>query len=253
MNDNQVDSDSYVDAFKKALLEIESDITEGQRKILLGHYAAHKKGLSVKKMAELAGYDGDRTGSLHYGKLALKIAEAKGEVPPYKDKISAIAKWTDDKDERGHGQWMLYDEMAEALEQLNWVTPMVPTESFDGGRDEFYEQVVAALHDVEFDRRQRLALAGKKPKKIQITTIAYVRNPDVVAEVLHRANGICETCTSPAPFNRKIDGTPYLEVHHQIRLADGGLDCVGNAIALCPNCHRRSHHGYGFDVHHSFK
>jgi 5-methylcytosine-specific restriction protein A len=34
-----------------------------------------------------------------------------------------------------------------------------------------------------------------------------------------------------------------LEVHHKIRLADGGFDTVENAIAVCPNCHRQCHHG----------
>ena len=31
-----------------------------------------------------------------------------------------------------------------------------------------------------------------------------------IAEVLRRAGDICEGCNSPAPFNRKSDGTPYL-------------------------------------------
>ncbi|MDD1149814.1 HNH endonuclease [Pseudomonas sp. TNT2022 ID357] len=71
----------------------------------------------------------------------------------------------------------------------------------------------------------------------------FVRNPDVVAEALHRAAGVCEVCVQPAPFTRKSNGTPYLEVHHKIRLADGGLDTLENAVALCPNCHRASHYG----------
>nr|WP_275041241.1 HNH endonuclease signature motif containing protein [Halomonas meridiana] len=46
-----------------------------------------------------------------------------------------------------------------------------------------------------------------------------------------------------APFNRKSDGSPYLEVHHRKPLAEGGDDTVANAIALCPNCHRAAHYG----------
>lgn len=72
--------------------------------------------------------------------------------------------------------------------------------------------------------------------------ITFVRNPHVVAEVLRRANGTCERCRSEAPFDR-ADGTPYLEVHHIVRLADDGDDSVENAIALCPNCHRELHYG----------
>ena len=69
-----------------------------------------------------------------------------------------------------------------------------------------------------------------------------MRNPDVVVEALLRANGVCERCKKPAPFARRSDGTPYLEVHHRIPLAVGGEDTVENAIALCPNCHRAAHY-----------
>ncbi|WP_306234570.1 HNH endonuclease [Burkholderia pseudomallei] len=33
----------------------------------------------------------------------------------------------------------------------------------------------------------------------------------------------------------------FLEVHHLRKLADGGSDMVTNAVAVCPNCHRRLH------------
>lgn len=93
------------------------------------------------------------------------------------------------------------------------------------------------------ERRARLNRASKVPKKILVTTTAYQRNPDVIVEVLERADGICENCGNPAPFTRQRDGTPYLEVHHKLQLSLGGEDTVENAIALCPNCHRKSHYG----------
>jgi 5-methylcytosine-specific restriction protein A len=92
-------------------------------------------------------------------------------------------------------------------------------------------------------RRHRLASAAKEPPLRFVTTIVFLRNPDVVAEVLTRANGICEECGDQAPFFRKTDHSPYLEVHHRVQLANGGEDTVQNAIALCPNCHRKKHHG----------
>ncbi len=92
-------------------------------------------------------------------------------------------------------------------------------------------------------RLARLAAAPKKPTKTLVISTDYKRNPDVVAEVLDRANGKCECCLKPAPFMRRSDGSPYLEVHHRIPLAQDGEDTVENAIALCPNCHRESHHG----------
>jgi 5-methylcytosine-specific restriction enzyme A len=46
----------------------------------------------------------------------------------------------------------------------------------------------------------------------------------------------------PAPFEM-AEGIPYLEVHHVKPLAIGGSDTIMNAVALCPNCHRRAHYG----------
>lgn len=112
----------WVTAYKNALLTIEPEINEGQRTMLLGHYHAPDMAVSVKRLAEIAGYQGDRAGSLQYGKLARRISDAIGE-PAQGDQISMIAQWRGDlKDERGHGQWILYDEVAQALEELGWVT-----------------------------------------------------------------------------------------------------------------------------------
>lgn len=70
----------------------------------------------------------------------------------------------------------------------------------------------------------------------------FKRAPDVVAWVLINAKGTCEVCEDAAPF-RRCDGEPYLEVHHVRFLADGGPDQIDNAVACCPTCHRRLHHG----------
>ncbi|WP_218567473.1 HNH endonuclease signature motif containing protein [Pseudomonas sp. p99-361] len=108
----------------------------------------------------------------------------------------------------------------------------------------FEKEVHAALADSSSARKARLAARPHvKPERVVLTSTMFVRNPDVVAETLHRAGGVCEECDQPAPFTRKSNGMPYLEVHHKIRLADGGLDTLENAVALCPNCHRASHYG----------
>jgi len=104
------------------------------------------------------------------------------------------------------------------------------------------EELKKSKKDTHANRRKRLNNTEKKPSKIEVVSTLYKRNPDVIIEVLERANGICEKCNSPAPFIRKKDNTPYLEVHHIIRLADDGNDTVENAIAVCPNCHRKLHY-----------
>jgi 5-methylcytosine-specific restriction endonuclease McrA len=104
-------------------------------------------------------------------------------------------------------------------------------------------EVAKASRDNPAARRARLKKANKKPRKVLVQSTNYLRNADVIAEVLVRASGHCEGCNAPAPFARKSDKTPYLEVHHVIQLADGGDDTVKNAVALCPNCHRKRHFG----------
>lgn len=82
-----------------------------------------------------------------------------------------------------------------------------------------------------------------KPERVVVETTLFRRNPAVVVEVLRRAAGKCEGCGAMGPFKRRTDGSLYLEVHHEVTLADGGKDVVENAVALCPNCHRQRHHG----------
>ncbi|MNY20127.1 HNH endonuclease [compost metagenome] len=80
----------------------------------------------------------------------------------------------------------------------------------------------------------------KKPKRASSSRTVYVRDPEVRAWVRNEAEGLCDGCGEPAPF-QKLD-FPYLEVHHVKPLAEKGSDQVTNAVALCPNCHRRCHH-----------
>lgn len=78
------------------------------------------------------------------------------------------------------------------------------------------------------------------PAKVTGTTTSFVRDPAVKSWVLKASKGICEGCNSSAPFMGS-DGMPYLEVHHVMPLSSFGSDRISNAVALCPNCHRRCH------------
>lgn len=104
-------------------------------------------------------------------------------------------------------------------------------------------RIATSFADFAESRRARIASRDSRPVKMLITVTVFDRNSDVIAEVLTRANGRCELCRSPAPFVRRSTGTPYLEVHHLVQLANGGEDSVDNAVAACPNCHRQAHYG----------
>jgi 5-methylcytosine-specific restriction protein A len=80
----------------------------------------------------------------------------------------------------------------------------------------------------------------KNPVQIQSSGKSYVRDPVLRAWVRQQADGKCEGCRNPAPFEK--DGRPFLEVHHVKHLAQDGTDLWTNVVALCPNCHQRCHH-----------
>ena len=92
------------------------------------------------------------------------------------------------------------------------------------------------LRELATQRTSKKTPARRRKRKV------YERSEAVKAYVLRRADGRCEGCDKEAPFRTK-QGRPYLEPHHTTRVADGGPDQPRWVIALCPNCHRRVHHG----------
>jgi hypothetical protein len=145
---------------------------------------------------------------------------------------------------RNEISWISNFERREWINAINWVqTQFIPEEDLGDEQRRFEEAVQHAQNDLAAIRKERLKNAPRKPGLFFTTTAVFRRNADVVAEVLERADGICEKCRKPAPFRRASDNSPYLEVHHKVPLAQGGDDTVENAIALCPNCHREAHFG----------
>lgn len=81
-----------------------------------------------------------------------------------------------------------------------------------------------------------------------ISRSGYARTPAVAAEALQLAKFKCEIDPSHQTFTSNSTGKPYVEAHHLIPFSLQGsypvsLDVTANIIALCPNCHRRLHHG----------
>jgi 5-methylcytosine-specific restriction protein A len=132
-----------------------------------------------------------------------------------------------------------YDLLIKHLEVFN--SKVINTVELE---KELNNSILKSYQSSKKDRLARLKLRDNhQPKQINTVSKAYIRNADVIVEVLERANGICEHCSKPAPFTCASDNTPYLEVHQVIPLAEGGLDNIENTIALCPNCHRELHYG----------
>ncbi|MDD9193530.1 HNH endonuclease [Aliivibrio sp. S2TY2] len=97
------------------------------------------------------------------------------------------------------------------------------------------------IHNFEVNKIKEIALHSFNPvQKEKVSKTVYKRNALISAFVMTRSSGVCELCGNHAPFKTN-NGLPYLEVHHIKPLNDGGLDSIDNAVALCPNCHRKMH------------
>lgn len=106
------------------------------------------------------------------------------------------------------------------------------------------------VHEVDNLERETKLSALKKAiitipisERFTLTLQQYRRRSSEVRRyALTRANGICERCGKPAPFQTS-NKQPYLEVPHILKLADDGPDLPQNVAAVCPNCHREAHFG----------
>jgi predicted HNH restriction endonuclease len=174
--------------------------------------------------------------------MAQKITRFLGFEPPKREDGSP-RWWTFLVNAQKVGRYwriQLKPEVVSALSQVDWIQDRSLPESVL--HTELQKQVAGAYADSSQGRSERLAKAPRKPSAVQVTRTEFRRNADVIVEVMLRAAGVCEACDCSAPFIRASDGTPYLEIHHIQSLADGGDDTVENALALCPNCHRRAHY-----------
>lgn len=124
-------------------------------------------------------------------------------------------------------------------ERRYWLAGPAPAEKPTADPKELSERVARALKRTHSRKPQAPEGQHKVPRS-SATVERYVRDPEVIAWVLREAVGNCENCGRAAPFKRS-NGEPFLEVHHVRPLGEGGPDTTDNAVACCPNCHKRLH------------
>ncbi len=140
------------------------------------------------------------------------------------------------------------DENDEMRDAIIFELAVDPTgESDQGGAEEStedYDDSNQRWWTRPQDELQALALRSHPSSGTEKETrqTVYRRSKAIKIYVKKRADGIYEGCGKEAPFVTP-QGRPYLESHHVRRVSDGGPDYPRWVIALCPNCHRRVHHG----------
>ena len=120
--------------------------------------------------------------------------------------------------------------------------PIIP-KTPSGIDEDVTDEDLPAFDAVSTEELRRLASTqGEKFPTMRVAEVhVFERSRYVRLLALRLANGICAGCRKPAPFNRKANGQPYLEVHHKTPLSRKGEDREENTEALCPNCHRQRH------------
>lgn len=143
------------------------------------------------------------------------------------------------------GVTVKYCRCFEEMPIITPVTPHSPVESSPSQSDDNVLPVAAseiAIREESQNAPLPIPMGNRNPQATTSEVTQRQRDDLVKAWVLQQANGMCESCEKPSPFN-KSDGLPYLEGHHVLHMTDGGSDTPTNVVALCPNCHRELHYG----------
>ena len=117
--------------YTKALRFVGPTIPIKVRQILLAHYYAGAEGLSVAEMGAVVAYKSKTAASLPYGTFAKSLAQAMGRTKePEADHLSILGYLHPEKNILGHWVWVMWEDVAAALEDLEWVDPHIAS---DGG------------------------------------------------------------------------------------------------------------------------
>lgn len=162
-----------------------------------------------------------------------EVLKAKEYIYQGKVQLAADPYFENQPDAEGRDRRVVVFPVA----RIDGSTPSFSRPQLDG------LQTVRARKATKLSNEELAKRANGAPKKSGTRIVSapqHVRNPYVTELAKRRANGVCQLCEQPAPFNNK-KGEPYLETHHIVWMSRDGQDTPENTVALCPNCHRRMH------------
>lgn len=93
--------------------------------------------------------------------------------------------------------------------------------------------------------------AEAKPAMVEASSRRYARDSHKAKKAIFNAHFKCDIDNDHNSFITK-SGNSYMEAHHLIPMGaqdnfDVSLDVDANIVSLCPNCHRKLHHGASID------
>lgn len=130
--DEAMKSTLSAEDYRSALIGIQDKLTSGQRAMLIAHYHASEHRITAAQLAEAAGYKNYQGANLQYAMVGQKIAHHLNHIPmqhsssrqPFWSSVLADGYWqATPSPEQPSGKtwyWVMWSELAQALETLKW-------------------------------------------------------------------------------------------------------------------------------------
>lgn len=198
--------------------------------------------LSGSPVAELAVLCGKAIGAAYNKVLNFRAIDPRDERAGLKGAGDGDrAVWTEFY--RPSSQTIDVKSLNKAFHELwhqAWVKPTNQKQIHD-----LEQRIEAAMDDdlSKLEQRLKSNKVTQPPRSATTSTTVYDRSQDVIAYAKKRAGLRCEVPNCEHPAFTKPDGAVYVEVHHIVTLAEGGLDTIHNVACLCPSHHREIHFG----------
>ena len=186
------------------------------------HYFQPARTATAAAIADAVGFKNFRAASLHYGRLAGLVGEILGWRPQEVDEVK-LAVLAEFKKDAGHWNWIMREELAEALSGLGWVETTFKL--LPGEMPEMTELAEGAVY--------------------RVAVTAYERNPEARRLCLAHYGNSCVVCgfDFEATYGQEAEG--FIHVHHLLMLSQIGkeyvIDPVKDLRPVCPNCHSVIH------------
>ncbi|HWQ28265.1 MAG TPA: HNH endonuclease [Dehalococcoidia bacterium] len=201
-------------------------VTENQRRILEVHYHAPRQTVTAKQLAHALGWRHYASVNAQYGRLGRLVAERFGRRPrTIGGRLGTLVEF----DHReGEWHWTMLPALAEALEQLGWVTP-APSEE------------VALPEEIRLQQLAKL----KEGAVARILVNAFERNPEARRRCIEIHGCACVVCGFDFGEVYGSVAKGYIHVHHLIPLSEVRAEYEVNPEKdlrpVCPNCHAVIH------------
>lgn len=113
------------DRYRDALRVLAYSMPKKHRRLLEKHYRAPDHTATASELAEWVDYADWNAVNLQYGLFSVKLAERMKWVLPQDCQASYAVAWFEKPDDaEEHWRWHMHPELARALEELRWVSPL---------------------------------------------------------------------------------------------------------------------------------